>query len=75
MNINAVFKALFNSQELAVAKITTNNGDGTFGAETQSGHGLLLKGTAAVGQMVFYDMRTRTITGQAPDIGMTDIPV
>ena len=75
MNISNVFKALVNPQQIAVAKITADEGGGTYQAETQGGRVLLLKGSASVGQMVFYDMRTRIITGQAPDISMTDIAV
>ena len=75
MNISNVFKALVNPQQIAVAKITADQGDGSYQAETQGGRVLLLKGSATVGQMVFYDMRTRTITGQAPNISMTDIAV
>lgn len=75
MNISNVFKALVNPQQIAVAKIMADQGGGSFQAETQGGRVLLLKGSATVGQMVFYDMRTRAITGQAPNISMTDIAV
>ena len=75
MNISNVFKALVNPQQIAVAKITTDQGGGTYQAETQGGRVLLLKGNASVGQMVFYDMRTRAITGQAPNISVIDIAV
>lgn len=75
MNIKATFEALFNPQQISIAKILAANGDGSYTAMTQSGHPLVLTGNAQEGALVFYDMRTGTITAQAPDIDMTDIAV
>ena len=37
MNISNVFKALVNPQQIAVAKITADQGGGSYQAETQGG--------------------------------------
>ncbi|UOO93573.1 hypothetical protein [Vitreoscilla stercoraria] len=75
MNIKSVFESLFEAEQLSVARISTQISVGTYQATTQNGHPVILTGNAQVNQMVFYDMRTGKITGQAPDVDVVDLPV
>ena len=75
MNIYSQFSALFNREHLAVAKISADMGGGSWAAKTQGGRDIVLTGSAAVGEGVFYDLNTRKITGQAPNLPVIDIAV
>lgn len=74
MNLKNTFEALFGKAETGIATITGDKG-GSYAATTQSGAAVTLTGTAEIGWRVFYDRRSGRITGRAPDLAVTEIPL
>lgn len=78
MNVLQQFQAIFKREKRAVAKLVVQNPDGSWEARTSSGNQpIRLTGMGyEVGQMVFYDVPTRTILEIAPNnVVVIDIEV
>ena len=75
MNLSAVFASLFGRQNLSVAKVISVGADGRCAATTRDGSSVVLIGEAKAGDTVFYDIGSRKISGTAPTLSVTDIPV
>ncbi len=67
MSLLKLFEQINGSQELAIATITDKKNDGKLIAKTPSDAVILLKGDMEIGKKCFYDRRTSTITGVAPN--------
>ena len=57
------------------AKVSGHLGGSAWAAESQTGGNLILTGEAEMGGRVFYDQHTNRITGRAPDLAVTDLPL
>ena len=77
MNFLQQFEAVLPAPYLAVAKLTAQRGNGRYIAQTTNGANTLeLTGTGfAVGQTVFYDLKTHKIVETAGDWVVVDLAV
>jgi len=64
MNVLQRLNAVLDRRSTGVAKITGHLGGN-----------LILTGEAEMGGRVFYDQHTNRITGRAPDLAVTDLPL
>lgn len=67
-----VLDSLYPQAASGIATITVKRSDGSLEAVSPSGVNLLLKGTANVGDSVFYRLDNHQITGSAPAISWTE---
>lgn len=74
-NIAKDFEGLWKKEHRSVATILTDYGQGRYEAQTEAGYKLIVTGSATVGEKVFYDVRTKKVLEQAPDVTFFDIPV
>ena len=75
MNVLQRLNAVLDRKSKGVAKITGHLGGSAWAAESQTGGNLILTGEAETGGRVFYDQHTNRITGRAPDLAVTDLPL
>lgn len=76
MNLLKTFETIFDSQEKAVARIVGHRGGGLLVGQTISGGTVLLKGeNIEIGKQCYYDRRSNTIIGIAPDIEFKEFSV
>ena len=53
----------------------TAHDSNAWAAQSQTGGNLILTGEAEAGGRVFYEQHTNRITGRAPDLAVTDLPL
>ena len=75
MNVLQRLNAVLDRKSTGVAKITGHLGGNAWAAQSQTGGNLILTGEAEMGGRVFYDQHTNRITGRAPDLAVTDLPL
>ena len=75
MNVLQRLNAVLDRKSTGVAKITGHLGGSAWAAQSQTGGNLILTGEAEMGGRVFYDQHTNRITGRAPDLAVTDLPL
>ena len=75
MNVLQRLNAVLDRKSTGVAKITGRLGGSAWAAQSQTGGNLILTGEAEMGGRVFYDQYTNRITGRAPDLAVTDLPL
>lgn len=77
MNLLKQLNAIFPKPMRSVAKITDIRSDGTIEAETLFGKNqvLLRGGGYAVGQSVFYDVKTGQILEKSPNVGLIEMDI
>lgn len=68
MSLLDQFNDIYPKTEQAFATITGQRGGGKVVAQTPSGASIVLTGTLATGKKCFYDRRTSTILGEAPNV-------
>lgn len=74
-NIAKDFEHFFKREHRSIATIITDNGNGNYAAQTEDGKPLIIKGDAAVGDKVFYEVKTRRILEKAPNVAWVDVEV
>lgn len=74
-SIAKTFEHFFDRTHRSIATILTDYGQGRYEAQTESGDKLILNGKANVGDKVFYDIHSKKILEQAPNVTFVDIPV
>ena len=75
MKVMQRMNAILERKRTGVAKKTAHHGGRARAAQSQTGGNLILTGEAEAGGRVFYDQHTNRITGRAPDLAVTDLPL
>lgn len=75
MNNYQRLSSILSRHQQGVAQITGDLGGGAWAARSQGGSNLVLSGQAAIGNKVFYDIKTNKILSQAPDLRLIELGI
>lgn len=75
MSLYDQFNQIFNRTEKAIATVTGQKGGGKVVASTLAGATIILTGEMATGKKCYYDRRSNTILGEAPDVIFSEFGV